>query len=163
MEKYYPLDRWYGYNCSSQLQFTFFRYWRNSTFTAEAPGPAGDKLHPRITDTAKRLWLIYFLYTFIETFLLYFAGMTFFDAINHAMSTLSTGGFSTKNNSIAYWNDRPIIQYIIISFMFLAGTNFILSYFIFTKKIKKILQDDEFKLYVSFLMIFSLFVFFNLL
>ena len=106
-------------------------------FTAEAPGPAGDKLHPRITDTAKRLWLIYFLYTFVETFLLYFAGMTFFDAINHAMSTLSTGGFSTKNNSIAYWNDQPIIQYIIISFMFLAGTNFVLSYFIFTKKIKK--------------------------
>ena len=81
-------------------------------FNAESPGPSTDKLHPRITDTAKRLWLIYFLYTFIETFLLYFAGMTFFDAINHAMSTLSTGGFSTKNNSIAYWNDRPMIQYL---------------------------------------------------
>ena len=131
-------------------------------FTAEAPGPASDKLHPRITDTAKRLWLIYFLYTIIETLLLYFAGMTFFDAINQAMSTLSTGGFSTKNNSIAYWNDRPIIQYIIILFMFLAGTNFVLSYFIFTKKIKKILQDDEFKLYTSFLVFFSLFVFFVL-
>lgn len=129
-------------------------------FTAEAPGPASDKLHPRITDTAKRLWLIYFLYTFVETFLLYFAGMTFFDAINHAMSTLSTGGFSTKNNSIAYWNDKPIIQYIIVLFMFLAGTNFVLSYFILTKKIKKILQDDEFRLYVSFLLIFSLLVFF---
>ena len=82
-------------------------------FTAEAPGPAGDKLHPRITDTAKRLWLIYVVYTLIETFLLYFAGMSFFDAINHAMSTLSTGGFSTKNSSIAFWNDQPLIQYII--------------------------------------------------
>ena len=71
-------------------------------FSAEAPGPAGDKLHPRITDTAKRLWLIYMSYTLIETLLLYLAGMTFFDAINHAMSTLSTGGFSTKNSSIAF-------------------------------------------------------------
>ncbi len=132
-------------------------------FTAEAPGPAGDKLHPRITDTAKRLWLIYLVYTVIETFLLYFAGMTFFDAINHSMSTLSTGGFSTKNNSIAYWNNQPLIQYIIVIFMFLAGTNFVLSYFVFTKKIKKVIQDDEFKLYISFLILFSLFVFFIIL
>ena len=79
-------------------------------FTAEAPGPGGDKLHPRITDTAKRLWLIYVAYTVIETLFLYFAGMSFFDAINHAMSTLSTGGFSTKNSSIAFWNDQPLIQ-----------------------------------------------------
>ena len=132
-------------------------------FTAEAPGPAGDKLHPRITDTAKRLWLIYLVYTVIETFLLYFAGMTFFDAINHSMSTLSTGGFSTKNNSIAYWNNQPLIQYIIVFFMFLAGTNFVLSYFVFTRKIKKVIQDDEFKLYLSFLILFSLFVFFIIL
>lgn len=83
-------------------------------FSAEAPGPAGDKLHPRITDTAKRLWLIYLAYTLIETFLLYVAGMSFFDAINHAMSTLSTGGFSTKNNSIAFWNDNPLIQLSLI-------------------------------------------------
>ncbi|MEM1001592.1 MAG: potassium transporter TrkG, partial [Bacteroidota bacterium] len=60
-------------------------------FAAEAPGPGGDKLHPRITDTAKRLWLIYFGYTAAETILLQIAGMTFFDAINHALSTLSTG------------------------------------------------------------------------
>ena len=62
-------------------------------FSAEAPGPSSDKLHPRITDTAKRLWLIYFGYTVAETILLQVAGMSFFDAINHSMSTLSTGGF----------------------------------------------------------------------
>ena len=62
-------------------------------FAAEVPGPNSDKLHPRITDTAKRLWLLYFGYTLAETFLLWFAGMSFFDAINHAMSTLSTGDF----------------------------------------------------------------------
>ncbi|MDX1472311.1 MAG: potassium transporter TrkG, partial [Flavobacteriaceae bacterium] len=89
-------------------------------FTAEAPGPNADKLHPRITDTAKRLWLIYFGYTAAETLLLNLAGMSLFDAINHSLSTLSTGGFSTKNASIAYWNDRPLIQYIIMLFMFLA-------------------------------------------
>jgi len=69
-------------------------------FSAEAPGPAGDKLHPRITDTAKRLWLIYVAYTVVETLMLYFAGMSFFDALNHAMSTMSTGGFSTKKMKV---------------------------------------------------------------
>lgn len=128
-------------------------------FAAEAPGPSTDKLHPRITDTAKRLWLIYFGYTAAETVLLNFAGMSFFDALNHSMSTLSTGGFSTKNNSISYWNDTPLIQYIITLFMFLAGTNFVLSYFGFKGNIRKIFKDEEFKLYVKFIIIFTLIAF----
>ena len=82
--------------------------------------------------------------------LLYFAGMSFFDAVNHAMSTVSTGGFSTKNNSVAFWNDQPLIQYIILFFMFLAGTNFVLSYFAFKVRVQKIIKDDEFKLYFKF-------------
>ncbi|APY11895.1 potassium transporter [Seonamhaeicola sp. S2-3] len=125
-------------------------------FAAEAPGPSGDKLHPRITDTAKRLWLIYFGYTAAETILLKVAGMSFFDAINHALCTLSTGGFSTKNASVAYWNDQPVIQYIIIVFMFLAGTNFVLSYFAFKGKVQKIIQDEEFKLYFKFIAVFTI-------
>jgi trk system potassium uptake protein TrkH len=125
-------------------------------FAAEAPGPSTDKLHPRITDTAKRLWLIYFGYTVAETILLQFAGMSFFDAINHSMATLSTGGFSTKNASVAYWNDQPIIQYIIILFMFLAGTNFVLSYFAFKGKVQKVIHDEEFKLYSKFIAIFTI-------
>lgn len=125
-------------------------------FAAEAPGPNNDKLHPRITDTAKRLWLIYFAYTAIETLLLKLAGMSFFDAINHAMSTLSTGGFSTKNDSLAHWNHIPIIQYIVIVFMFLAGTNFVLSYFGFKGNVQKILRDEEFKLYFKFIAIFTI-------
>lgn len=125
-------------------------------FAAEAPGPAGDKLHPRITDTAKRLWLIYFGYTAAETLFLKLAGMSFFDAINHAMSTLSTGGFSTKNQSIAYWNDSPIVQYIIVLFMLLAGTNFVLSYFGFKVNFKRIFKDEEFKLYAKFLGVFTI-------
>ena len=125
-------------------------------FAAEAPGPNADKLHPRITDTAKRLWLIYFGYTAAETILLKVAGMSFFDAINHAMCTLSTGGFSTKNASIAHWNDQPVIQYIIIVFMFLAGTNFVLSYFVFKGKVQKVLRDEEFKLYAKFIGVFTI-------
>lgn len=124
-------------------------------FAAEAPGPSADKLHPRITDTAKRLWLIYFGYTAAETLLLNVAGMSFFDALNHALCTVSTGGFSTKNASVAHWNGQPIIQYIIILFMFLAGTNFVLSYFAFKGKVQKVLQDEEFKLYFKFIAIFT--------
>ncbi|MCC1483229.1 TrkH family potassium uptake protein [Winogradskyella immobilis] len=134
-------------------------------FAAEAPGPSGDKLHPRITDTAKRLWLIYVGYTIAETLLLQVAGMSFFDAINHALSTLSTGGFSTKNDSIAHWNSNPAIQYIIMVFMFLAGTNFVLSYFAFKGKVQKIIKDEEFKIYFKFIIVFTaiaaLIIYFN--
>jgi trk system potassium uptake protein TrkH len=123
-------------------------------FTAEAPGLTGDKIHPRISDTAKRLWLIYVGLTFLETILLTFAGMSFFDAINNSMSNIASGGFSSKNESIGFWNDKPLIQYIVIFFMFLAGTNFILIYFGLTGKFKKIFQDTEFKWYVSFICAF---------
>ncbi len=125
-------------------------------FAAEAPGPSADKLHPKIADTAKRLWLIYVGYTVAETILLQLAGMSFFDAINHAMATMSTGGFSTKNTSVAHYNHQPLIQYIIILFMFLAGTNFVLSYFAFKGKVQKVLHDNEFKYYITFLSCFTL-------
>ncbi len=119
-------------------------------FAAEAPGPGGDKLHPRITDTAKRLWLIYVGYTLAETLLLKLAGMNFFDAVNHSLATLSTGGFSTKNASLAFWNDNPLVQYIVMVFMFLAGSNFVLSYFAFKLNFRKVFQDEEFRLYSAF-------------
>ncbi|QTE23992.1 TrkH family potassium uptake protein [Polaribacter cellanae] len=117
-------------------------------FMAEAPGPSADKLHPRITDTAKRLYLIYVLLTLTEFFLLKFAGMTWFDAINHAMATMSTGGFSTKSDSVAFYNGNPLIQYIIIAFMFIAGTNFVLTYFALKGKIQRVFQSEEFKYYL---------------
>ena len=127
-------------------------------FAAEAPGPSADKLHPRITDTAKRLWYIYVGYTVAETLLLRLAGMSFFDAINHSLTTLSTGGFSTKNASLAFWNDQPLIQYIVIFFMFLAGSNFVLSYFAFKGKVQRVLRDEEFKCYTIFIGIFTIIV-----
>jgi len=134
-------------------------------FSAEAPGPSADKLHPRITDTAKRLWLIYLSVTLIETLLLSIFGMSFFDAINHSMSNIASGGFSTRDASLAYWNNIPMIQYIVIFFMFIAGTNFILLYYVFKGKFNKINIDEEFNLYLKFVMFFSLvvalIVFFN--
>jgi trk system potassium uptake protein TrkH len=116
-------------------------------FAAEAPGPSADKLHPRITDTAKRLWYIYVGYTAAGTLFLNLAGMSFFDAINHSMTSISTGGFSTKNLSMAFWNDTPLIQYISILIMFLGGTNFVLSYYAFKGKLSRVIRDYEFRFY----------------
>ena len=122
-------------------------------FVAEAPGITADKLHPRITDTAKRLWIIYLVFTVLQTFLLRISGMDWFDSVNHAFSTLSSGGFSTKNASLAYWNDTPLIQYIVIIFMFLAGTNFVLNYYIFKRKFHKVFSNQEFRFYLGLIVI----------
>jgi trk system potassium uptake protein TrkH len=124
-------------------------------FMAEAPGPSTDKLHPRISATAKRLWLIYVSLTLTEFLLLRVAGMTWFDAINHAMATMSTGGFSTKNASLAHYNGMPMAQYIVIAFMLIAGTNFVLSYFALKGKIKRVFQSEEFKYYFFGILILS--------
>lgn len=136
-------------------------------FSAEAPGSgiSGDKIHPRISATAKRLWYIYVGLTLVETLALNFAGMSIFDAINHSMSNIATGGFSTKNNSLAYWNSIPQIQYIIIFFMILAGTNYLLIYSAFIGKFKKLFNNTEFIWYLSFIAVFvlvtTLVLFFN--
>lgn len=124
-------------------------------FIAEVPGPTKEKLHPRIKETAKRLWLIYFGLTIILTGLLYWGGMTFFDAINHSLATLSTGGFSTKNASAGYWNDNPFIQYTITLFMFLAGINFSLHYFALKRRFKDVFKNEEFRLYVLLILVFT--------
>ncbi|HFA48586.1 MAG TPA: TrkH family potassium uptake protein [Bacteroidetes bacterium] len=116
-------------------------------FVAEAPGPTSDKIHPRIKETAKRLWLIYVSLTAALTLLLYLLGMTFYDAINHALTTMATGGFSTKNASIAYF-DTPSIQYAIMFFMFLAGTNYTVLYFGLKGRFDRVWGSDEFKAYV---------------
>lgn len=122
----------------------------NDLFVAEAPGIKSDKIHPRISQAAKRLWLIYVSLTAILTGLLWAFEMNFFDAINHAFSCMATGGFSTRNSSIAEYS--AVIQYTLILFMFLGGTNLGLIYFGLKGKFKKLFRDDEFKLY---LMVFA--------
>jgi trk system potassium uptake protein TrkH len=116
-------------------------------FVAEAPGPTSDKIHPRIKETAKRLWFIYLGLTASLTVILSFAGMTFYDAINHALTTMATGGFSTKNDSIAHF-DSPFVQYPIILFMFIGGINYTIIYFSLKGNFKKVWGSDEFKTYL---------------
>ncbi len=114
-------------------------------FTAESPGLSPDKLKPRIKDTAKRLWFIYLGLTFAETIFLMFGGMTFFDAFNHGLTTMATGGFSTKNASAAEFT--PYIQYVIALFMFFAGTNFAVIYYLGKRKFNKVWGNEEFRFY----------------
>lgn len=122
-------------------------------FVAEAPGISPDKLKPRIRDTAKRLWLIYIGLTFLEMILLMIGGMNFYDAINHSMTTMATGGFSTKNSSAIEFS--PFIQYVIIFFMLVAGTNFTLTYFATKFKFKKVFANEEFRYYIIFTLLYS--------
>lgn len=119
-------------------------------FVAEAPGITPDKLQPRIQETAKRLWLIYFGLTFLEATLLFAGGMSVYDAINHALTTMATGGFSTKNSSAAGFS--PYIQYVLIVFMFLAGTSFTLTYFGIKGLFGKIRKNEEFVVYSFFIL-----------
>lgn len=131
-------------------------------FVAEVPGPAPDKISPRIRQTAKTLWIIYLGFTVTETILLRIGGMTFFDAVCHSFTTMATGGFSTKQASIAYWSS-PFIQYVIILFMFFAGTNFTLSYLALKGKFSSVFRDEEFRYYGYFTLGFTLLIFIGLL
>jgi trk system potassium uptake protein TrkH len=116
-------------------------------FVAEAPGPVSDKIHPRIRATARALWIIYVSLTLILCLALNFLGMNFFDAINHAMTTMATGGFSTKNDIIDHFQ-APAIQYVIMLFMFLAGTNYTVIYFLVRFRLRKVWSSEEFRSYL---------------
>jgi trk system potassium uptake protein len=117
-------------------------------FQAEVTGPSKEKIHPRVTETAKRLWAIYVIFTFAEVVLLMLGDMNLFDALCHSFGTLATGGFSTKNQSIAYYNS-PYIEYVIIIFMFIGGTSFSLHYMALKGKIFCYFKDSEFKFYLG--------------
>lgn len=116
-------------------------------FQAEVPGPTADRLKPRIQDTAKLLWGVYVIFTAIETLLLMAGNMPFYDAINHSFSTLATGGFSTRNASIAAY-DSAYIDWVITLFMFLAGVNFSLHYYVLKGRIGEYFRNEEFRVYL---------------
>jgi trk system potassium uptake protein TrkH len=126
-------------------------------FTAEVPGVTKDKIHPRVKETAKRLWGIYVMLTAAETALLMLGGLNFFDAINHSFTTMATGGFSTKNASIAYYTS-PFVQYVFILFMFFAGMNFTLHYLAIHGNFNFFKGNTEFKYYLGFTISTSLFI-----
>jgi trk system potassium uptake protein TrkH len=116
-------------------------------FKAEVPGPTADRLKPRIQDTAKLLWGVYVLLTSIETLLLMFGGMSFFDALCHAFATMATGGFSTRDASLASFNSG-YIDAVVTCFMFLAGANFSLHYLALQGRLKEFWRNEEFRCYL---------------
>ncbi len=115
-------------------------------FRAEAPGPQTERLTPRIAQTAKLLWGVYILLSVLETLLLWLGGMSLFDSLCHTFGTMATGGFSTKNGSVAHF-DSVYIEVVIIVFMFLAGTNFALHYRALRGDVLSYFKDTEFRFY----------------
>ncbi len=130
-------------------------------FRAEAPGPQTERLTPRIAQTAKLLWGVYILLSLIETLLLWAGKMTLFDALCHTFGTMATGGFSTKNDSIAHFNS-VYIETVITVFMFLAGTNFALHYRALRGEVKGYFKDTEFRFYCVVILISILLVSWNI-
>ena len=132
-------------------------------FAAEATGPKIDKISPRIDVTAKWIWGIYIVLTIAETILLMLGGLSLFDSVCHAMSTTATGGFSTKQDSIAAFHS-PYVEYVITIFMFLSGINCSLLYLLFLKgSIKRLLGDSEVRWYVKTVLIFTIIITIGLL
>lgn len=124
-------------------------------FAAESVGPMRAKLHPRISVAARWILTIYVGLTLLATLSFYLAGMGKFDAVCHAMSTVATGGFSTKQASIAAFNS-PLIDYVVTLFMFLGGVNFSLLYlFLFKARFAELLRDSEFRTYVVSVLLFT--------
>ncbi len=126
-------------------------------FKAEVPGPTPDKLTPRIKHTAELLWVVYVLITIIETVLLKIAGMNWFDAACHTFGTMATGGFSTKNASVGQFQN-PWIDYIIIIFMIIAGTNFALHYRLLRGKVNVYKHDREAMFFIGVIAVASLII-----
>ena len=132
-------------------------------FAAEATGPIKAKMHPRLTTTAKWIWSIYLILTLACVLSYCAAGMNWFEALNYAMTTTATGGFAIHNESTEYFHS-PTIDYISITFQFLSGINFTLLYLSIVKmRLKALLTNSEFKLYVSVVISATLWIMYLLL
>ena len=123
-------------------------------YAAEVTGVSYEKLSPRIADTAKHMWLTYVLLTLAEGVLLYLFGMSGFDSLCHSLSTISTGGFSTRNTSVI--NDGPAIQWTIAIFMFLSGINFTQLIYLFRGQPSRLTHDEETRWYGGAVLICTL-------
>ena len=113
---------------------------------AETPGPTVTKLSSTFSGTAQRLYIAYFILTAAMVIFLMAGNVSFYDALNHSFTTMATGGFSTYNDSIAHFGSN-YVTWVVTVFMFLAGTNFELFFVLFFDKAKKVLQNEEFRLY----------------
>jgi len=130
-------------------------------FKAEVPGPVADKITPRVRETAKILWMVYLGFTAVQIVLLHINGMPWFDSICHSFTTMPTGGYSTKNASIGYY-DSMAIQYIIIFFMFLAGINFTLHFHAIMGNMKSYFRDKEFLTYFGIIIVAGFLIFLSI-
>lgn len=122
---------------------------------AEVTGPVKEKLSPRTSDTAKILWLIYLILTLLNFIALLCCGMGVFDAVNHAMSTISTGGYSTRNDGILAYPQHSV-QWVTIVFMFLAACSFAMYHHAFRRRSLKVFwHNGEFRFFVILVLVFS--------
>jgi trk system potassium uptake protein TrkH len=125
-----------------------------SLISSESSDVNIDRINPKIKDTILIVLVIYLILTSLETILLTVGGMDFFDSLCHSFSTISTGGFSTHNNSLGNWSS-PFIQYVVIFFMILSGMNFSLLYLGFSNSLKKIFKNEELKIYLAFIILIT--------
>jgi len=130
-------------------------------YKAEVPTPVPDKLKPRIRDTAMLLWKVYSLMSLLQVVFLIFGGMSLFDALCHTFTTMPTGGFSTKNASIAHYNNL-YVDIVIIVFMILAGINFSLHYQVLRGKPLAFWRDSECRFFLISTLLFMILVSFNI-
>ncbi len=131
-------------------------------FSAEATGPLKSKMHPRLSTNSKWIWTIYLVLTVICAVAFWLADMDWFDAVNYSMSTMATGGFAPHNDSVLHFAS-PAVEYITVLFMFLSGMNFTMLYMLmFKARVKHLVQNSEFRLYVSIILIGTLFLVFML-
>jgi len=152
------LTQWFGGIAIITLSFYVLPVMRTLNIQLTTTGFSGqmtDKIHPRVIETTKRLISIYIILTFAEAMLLVIGRMPLFDAVCHSLSTLSTGGFSTRNNGIAAF-PSPFIRVVVTIFMFFAGTNLALIYFAIKGYFRKIIRNNEFILYTILAAGFSL-------
>jgi trk system potassium uptake protein TrkH len=125
-------------------------------FAAEFTGPKKSKLHPKVSATAKRLWVIYLVFTVLGVLLLYVGDMNFFQAVCHSLSTISTGGFSTQNANIADFSAYS--QYVVAVFMIIGGVNFTIIYFLVKRMFRKIVEYHEFWVYISIIVVATIII-----
>ena len=127
-------------------------------FAAEATGPLRAKMHPRLSTMAKWIWSVYLGLTLACVLAFYATGMTWFDSINYAMTTTATGGFATHNDAMGFFQSSSV-EYVSVLFQFLAGINFMMLYVcIFKRRPGSLFKSSEFKLYISIILVASLWI-----
>lgn len=122
---------------------------------AESTGVDKGKITPKMATTAETLWLLYLAFTVVQMVLLMLLGMDFVDALSYAFSTLGTGGFSVSNAGLSEYKNAVGIELVCTLFMFLAGVNFSLYFYLFTRKFDEVKKNSELKAYIGIFAVFA--------